>query len=425
MSQVTEAMNYLKGLGSVEELSAKASSGHAPAARPKVNSHIHLPPNFSAFVSVQQAVDLAVQQGVGVVGVTNYYDYSVYGDFSRLARQHRIFPLYGLEIIALIDELVKGGVKINDPGNPGRIYICGKGVTKLDPIPPRAQAYLDTIRTSDSQRMASMVAKLAEVFAQRGVSTGLTMDAVIDMVVRRHGSERARVYLQERHICQAFQERFFELVPAAEREAKLAALLGTPSKANGDPVKIQNEIRAHLMRAGKVAFVEERFLNAEQAYDMILAMGGIPCYPTLADGTSPICPFEDPAERLIDNIQGRGYHCAEFIPIRNKPEVLSHYVKAMRKAGLVITGGTEHNTLDLLPIEPTCVGGTPVTEDVKEIFWEGACVVAAHQFLVLHGKCGFVDDQGRPNPGYASVEDRIAAFRKLGAAVIRQYMDGK
>src|SRR5512133_3045273 len=94
------------------------------------NAHIHLPPNFSAFQTVQQVVDLAVIQGVKVIGVTNYYDYRVYGQFAQLARKAGIYPMFGLEIISLVDELVKGGVKTNDPANPGRMYLCGKGVTK-------------------------------------------------------------------------------------------------------------------------------------------------------------------------------------------------------------------------------------------------------------------------------------------------------
>jgi hypothetical protein len=97
----------------------------------------------------------------------------------------------------------------------------------------------------------------------------------------------------------------------------------------------------------------------------------------------------------------------------------------MRGAGLVVTAGTEHNTLDLLPSEPTCLKGVAVPDDVQEIFWEGACVVAAHQFLTLHGRCGFVDAQGQPNPDYADADSRIAAFRSLGETVIQQYLNLK
>jgi len=422
---VEETLSGLRGIGSVAEIRAQAENGLAPKQRPKVNSHIHLPPNFSAFVSVKQAVELAAQQHMGVVGVTNYYDYDVYHDFASLARQHGIFPLFGLEIIALIDDLVHAGIKINDPGNPGRIYICGKGITRFAPMSPMAEGMVNVIRRSDCERMRTMVQKLEAIFAERGVPTGLTEGAVIDRVVTRYNCPRNRVYLQERHICQAFQERFFELTAPAARQAQLEKLLGAPSKADGNPVRTQNEMRAHLVRAGKPAFVEERFLSFEQAYQLILEMGGIPCYPTLADGTKPVCPYEEPVEKLIETLKANRIYMAEFIPIRNTPQVLWHYVKAMRAAGLAVVAGTEHNTLDLLPIEPACLNAQPIPEDVKDIFWEGACVAAAHQFLNLHGQCGFVDAHGRADPSYGSDEQRIKAFAKLGAAVIERYHQGR
>ena len=287
---------------------------------------------------------------------------------------------------------------------------------------------LGIIRHNDSARMREVISKLAEVFAQRGLPIQLTEADVIDMVAKRHGCPRERIYLQERHVCQAFQEAIFARVPAAERIEKLTRAFGlaTPPKFGPEEaVKIQNEIRAQLMKAGKPAYVAETFVNFEQAQRLILEMGGIPAYPTLADGTSPICPFEEPVEKLIADIKARGFECAEFIPIRNTPEVLTQYVRAMRAAGLVVTGGTEHNTLDLLPIEPTCVKALAVPEEVKEIFWEGACVVAAHQFLTLHGECGFVDAQGKPNPDYPDANARIAAFKSLGEAVIQRYLKSK
>lgn len=116
---------------------------------------------------------------------------------------------------------------------------------------------------------------------------------------------------------------------------------------------------------------------------------------------------------------------AEFIPIRNKPDVLVKYVKAMRDAGMVVVAGTEHNTLDLLPIEPKCVGGSEIPEEIKDIFWEGACVVAGHIFMAAHGECGFVDEDGTPNQDFDSAGERIDYFRKIGEAVINKYLTMK
>jgi len=429
MSQgVAEALTFLKGLGTPADLAARLTAGNPSTAKQRVNSHIHLPPNFSAFQTVTQALELSAAQGIDVLGVSNYYDYEVYGDFAKGARQAGIFPLFGLEIICLVDDLVKRGVKINDPGNPGKMYVCGKGITRFAPFNTEAERLIGIIRRNDSTRMREVIRRLGEVLAQRGLPIQLSEADVIDMVARRHGCPRERIYLQERHVCQAFQEAIFARVPVAERIEKLTrafGLMAAPKFGPEDAVKIQNEIRAQLMKAGKPAYVDETFVNFEQAYRLILELGGIPAYPTLADGTIPICPFEEPVENLIANIQARGFTCAEFIPVRNTPEVLSHYVKAMRSAGLIVTAGTEHNTLDLIPLEPACVNEIPVPDDVREIFWEGACVVAAHQFLTLHGECGYVDAQGQPNPKYRDAATRIAAFKSLGAAAIQRYKDWK
>lgn len=425
MQSVTDTVSALfRPLGAPDTLRARAAAGIAPTVRPRVNAHIHLPPNFSAFDTVAQAIGLAEAQQVSVLGASNYYDYTVYRDFAHQAAQHGIFPLFGIEIIALIDDLVRAGVKLNDPGNPGKMYLCGKGISRFDPMTPEAAELLGVIRSKDSERMVRMTERLAEICAAAGLETGLDADAVKAGIVARHGSPLATVYLQERHVAQAFQEALFAQVSAEERGAVLAQIFGASSKAGADDAAaVQNEIRSHLMKAGKSAYVAETFVGFELAYRLILALGGIPCYPTLADGTAPLCPYEAPVETLIANTRARNIHCAEFIPVRNSPEALTHYVRAMRAAGLVITAGTEHNTRDMLPIAPTCVQGQPIPEEIQEIFWEGACVVAAHQYLISQGEAGFVDAQGVPNTAYASEQARIAAFRSLGAAVIQRYRE--
>jgi hypothetical protein len=230
------------------------------------------------------------------------------------------------------------------------------------------------------------------------------------------------VYLQERHISQAFQEALSERVGPDERLERLNRVLGAETKAKDpeDFVTIQNDIRSHLMKAGKPAFVEETFISFDDAYRLILELGGVPCYPTLVDGTSPICPFEESPDKLIGEIRGRNIHAAEWIAVRNTRDVLRQYMTKMREAGLAITAGTEHNTLELIPLEPVCKDGD-LPRDVRALFWEGTCVMAGHQFLTLHGECGFVDGRGNPNPNYASAAERIKSFAGIGAAVIERY----
>ncbi|MCS6776341.1 MAG: hypothetical protein RMJ43_10970 [Chloroherpetonaceae bacterium] len=386
------------------------------------NAHVHLPPNFSAFDSVEQAVQQAASEQIDVLGASNYYDYAVYHDFAARARAARIVPLFGIEIIALLEDLQRAGVRINDPVNPGKMYLCGKGIVHFAPLSTEAMPLLEEIRRKDATRMESMVAQLACLFAEAGVPTGLDALTVRQQVMQRHGCPLETVYLQERHVAQAFQEALFERVPLTERRAFLERLFrSAPQIDPGSAADVQNAIRSYLMKAGRPAYVEETFVGFDHAYQLVLAMGGIPCYPTLADGAPTLCPFEDPVEQLIDVLRARHIYCAEFIPVRNTPEVLTRYVLAMRAAGIVVTAGTEHNTREMLPLVPACAGGVPIPAEVQHIFREGACVVVAHQYLRMREYPGFVDAQGRLDPAYATDEDRIAAYSKLGAAVIARY----
>jgi len=420
-TQVASALAALRELGTPGEIRALADRGGR--SKPlRTNTHIHLPPNFSAFDTIEQAVALAAEQQIAVLGVSNYYDYDVYGQFADRARGAGIFPLFGLEIMAMQEELRAAGVKVNDPGNPGKTYLCGKGITRFAPMSDAAKRLINVIRRNDSQRMAAMIDRLRTIFQERGLETNLNERAVIELVERRHGSPRETVYLQERHVSQAFQEALFERVRPDERLERLNMLLGAKPQAAGpdDHVAIQNDIRSHLMKAGKAAFVDEAYLSFEDAQRLVLELGGIPSYPVLADGASPICAFEADADQLISKLQARNVYAVEWIPIRNSVNVVRHYVTRMRDAGFMVTAGTEHNTLDLVPFDPYCKDGA-VPDDVREIFCEGAYVVAAHQFLTLHGERGFVDAAGTPNAAYGLADERIRDFARIGAAVIERY----
>lgn len=420
--QVAEALDALRNLGTPDEMRALSRQGSAPRPLPRVNTHIHLPPNFSAFESVEQAVNLAAEQGLAALGIGNYYDYEVYGDFAQCARRKGIFPLFGTEIICMDDGLRDAGIKINDPGNPGKFYFCGKGITRFDEMTSEAARLIGVIRINDSTRMRQMVERMERIFTERGLRTDIDEEAVVEMIVRRHRSDRKTVYLQERHVSQAFQEALFAKVRPGERIERLNEILGANTKAKHaeDFVAMQNDIRSHLMKAGKPAFVEETFVSFDDAHRLILELGGVPCYPTLVDGASPISPFEESPDKLIAEIQGRRIHAVEWITIRNRMDVLRRYARKMREAGLAITAGTEHNTLDLIPFDPFCQDGD-MPDDMRALFWEGACVVVGHQFLTLRGECGFVDSEGNPNPNYASADERIKAFAGIGAAVMQRY----
>jgi hypothetical protein len=397
------------------------NGGRASRAQPRVNAHVHLPPNFSAFETVEQAVDLAAGAGLEVLGSSNYYDFSVYARFAQSARSRGIFPLFGLEIICLVAGLKTAGVKLNDPDNPGRMYLCGKGITKFAPMPMAAESLMQQIRDADCARMKAMIERLNALMQESGVATALTADSVQSALARRYAVPVGTVYLQERHVAQAFQEALFAQFGSPRRADLLRRLLGVECTAPDDPLTVQNQFRSQLTKAGRPAYVEDSVLDDGMAYELVLALGGVPCYPILADGASPVSEFEDSADDLADALTARGIWCAEFIPRRNAATTVDRYARALRGAGIIVLGGTEHNTLELAPMTPECKDRVPVSEHVAGLFWEGACVVAAHQYLSARGRTGYVDARGNLNPGFLTHDRRIDALARLGSTVIEAF----
>jgi hypothetical protein len=413
----THTTDFLRGVGDVRSVLADAQDTSVPKQL-RFNSHIHLPPNFSAFETVEQALQLAADEGVQVLGCGNYYDYSVYKQFAQIAQAKSIFPLFGTEIIALETDLQQRGIRVNDPGNPGKYYICGKGLSRFEALSDRAGELLSIIRNNDALRMREMSIRIAEVFSSHGVETGLDDQAVIARVVKRHKCTPKTVTLQERHLAQAFQEVFFEKVPESKRMQKLTDIFGKcPQSSCYDANGVQNEIRSNLMKVGRSCFVQETFVSLAQAKELIAELGGIPCYPVLADGSKQRCEYETPVEKLVETLKANDYRMVEFIPLRNSPQVLTEYMTAIRQAGIAVVAGTEHNTLDLLPIHPACLAGEPIPEEADAIFREGICVLVADAYLKACGQASFTDAvQGHPN-------DWIKQFSRIGAVVLKRYFE--
>lgn len=377
---------------------------------PIVNTHVHVPPNFSAFTTAADVVETARAEGVRAIGISNFYDQQVYDRFAGLCRAAGIVPLFGLEFITLVPDLEAAGIRVNDPANPGRMYVCGKGIDPFRDKSPEAAATAAEIRTGNDTRAAEMLARLDAHLAGAGFSTRLTADAIAADVAERGDVPVEWVSLQERHIARAVEEAVTAM-PREERAAVLEKAYGAPAKASlDDPVAMQGEVRSRLLKAGTPGFAPEVPLSFDAAYAYVLAMGGIPCYPTLADGVTPVCPFEEPPAELAARLVDRGIHLAELIPIRNASAVVDVYVDAFLAAGIEVVAGTEHNTADRIPFDPACTDG-PMSEKARAAFWRGTCIVAAHQARVAAGEPGYVDTTG----ARAADADELVAE---GAAII-------
>ncbi|MDR1513239.1 MAG: hypothetical protein LBS56_07135 [Propionibacteriaceae bacterium] len=425
---------------------------------PPTNTHVHLPPNFSAFGSVEEAVAAARAEGVPAIGISNFFDQRVYARFAAAAERAGVTALFGLEFITLDPELEAQGIRVNDPANPGRMYMTGKGIDPFREKSPETAALAAAVKRGNDERAEALVQAVAAWFLDHGVDWGRTAAAIAQDVADRAGVPVEWVSLQERHIARAVHETLVASAagapsappagsgseailaassgvpsgspPGSGSEAVLAASPGVPSasppwggsegvlaalglspQALADPAGAQGTIRAKLLKAGRPAFVPEAPLSFAEAFAYVTQMGGIPCYPVVADGCDPICPFEESPGRLAAEIVRRGVHAAELIPNRNRTAVVDDYVRAFEDAGLIVVAGTEHNTPDMVPLAPTAKDG-PLSDLARSAFWRGVAVVAAHQRLVGQGQPGYVDSAG------ARTSADIGDLAEFGARII-------
>ena len=395
----------------------------------EVNAHIHLPPNFSSLPDAVTATRLAREEGVRILGISNYYGVETYCDFADACLRRGVFPLFGLEIILHDESLARSGWRVNDPQNPGKIYLCGRGLTALEPT-EEAHAIYGEIAALDTARAHTILDRLGAHAARCGVGLKLSYDRIAAEVAARHGIRPPRVVLQERHLAAAVVAAL-EDGPPEERRARWLKTLGAERDTGdevaaafdaaevtgpGNPGKLQDLVRKWLLKIGRPAYVGECYISFDKGRRLIAELGGAPVYPVLADGAKPICEFEREPEELAWRLEEWDIWAVEFIPTRNAPETLTRYVEALDARGFWMTAGTEHNTPRPAPMLPACKDGVPIPKRVRALFRRGAFILAAHQYLCARSETGL--DPAR-NPGHKTL-DELAA---LGARVVKAVVE--
>jgi hypothetical protein len=381
---------------------------------PDINGHIHTPHSFSAFSSIEQAFQLAKNEGVSVLGINDFYTTDGYDEFAELAQKYKVFPLFNIEFMALQNHLQEAGVRVNDPNNPGRMYFSGKGLRQPANMSDSSFKKVKDLQEESNRQTFEMVDKLNSFFAENQIDIHFEAAEVQNRL--------AHNLFRERHIAQAMRIAVFE---KEETEAGRKMLLqkifsGKDVKSPIENVAaLENEIRGNLLKSGGAAFVPEdpkAFLSLEEVIDLIIDAGGIPCYPVLLDDPKGVCTdYEADKEKLLTELVKNDVYSIELIPGRNDFHILKDFVTWFNKNGFVITFGTEHNTPQLDPMKITCRGGVELDEELKQINYEGTAVIAAHQYLIANGNEGYLKGK----------KARIAEkeyFIKLGKSVITEFL---
>lgn len=377
----------------------------------KVNAHIHTPYSFSAFDDIPQIFNMAREEEIRAVGVNDFYTTDGYEEFNKLAEENKVFPLFNIEFIGLNVELQKKGLKVNDPGNPGRTYLSGKGLAFPARLDEPYASQLNAVKAETLKQVSAMVDKTNAIFAEISSDIRISMDEIfekyaVDQVRERHIAKIIRVKVYEKYRKEAERKSFLTLLYSGKEPAADLSNISA----------VENEMRGMLLKAGGKAFVEESpeaFLSVDQIKGIILNAGGIPTYPLLADNAKGgYTDFEENKEVLLKTLLEKNIHSVEFIPNRNGHDLLKEYAQYFWNNGILVTFGTEHNTPELIPLTVDTRGGVALDAQLAELSYKGACVCAAHQYLVAQGKDGFVKTDGSRTEG--SLDD----FAELGRAVI-------
>lgn len=407
--------NFLSEFPSFDILYKEMKGLYFPEYR-EANGHIHTPYSFSAFIALDTAFKMAVAEKIAVLGINDFYVTDGYEAFHEGCLINKIFPLFNIEFIGLLKEEQKKGIRINDPNNPGRIYFSGKGLDFPFQAGWIQKRQLRTVKKESQIQIKAMISKLNKLIEHEKPALKLSYKEI----KRKFAHELVR----ERHIAKALREMVIATSSAGEEQLRfLENLYGGKKSETGlsNPAALENEIRSNLLKCGGAAFVEEdehTFLELKKIIKIIIKAGGIPCYPVLLDDASgKYTEFESDPEKLYNSLKLLGIECIELIPGRNDHDILKNFVEFFHKKGFIITFGTEHNTPEMLPLTVTTRGSIPLDESLKRIAWEGACVIAAHQYLRADGRQGYVLPDGTH-----SIE-QMRELTNLGQLVIEYFLN--
>jgi hypothetical protein len=384
--------NFLAGFPTYEKLKKEMQGLSFPDHR-KANAHIHTPYSFSAFSDMETLFSMAGNEKIALLGINDFYVTTGYEAFCKGCLQNNIFPLFNIEFIGLMKEEQQKGIRINDPNNPGRIYFSGKGLDYPFHTGFMLRKQLKSVIKESQLQIKAMISKLNKLIEPLNPSLTLSYEIIKkkyahDLVRERHIAKALRILVSESFSTPEDQLYFLETLYGGKKSK--AGLASTSA--------LEIEIRSNLLKSGGAAFVEEdesSFLELRKIIRIIVKAGGIPCYPVLLDDPSGKCTeFETDPEKLYESLTHLGVECIELIPGRNDFNILKNFVEFFHNKGFIITFGTEHNTPEMIPLTVTTRGSKPLDESLKKIAWEGACIIAAHQYLRADGRQGYILPDG-------------------------------
>ncbi|MEM2888169.1 MAG: PHP domain-containing protein [Candidatus Bathyarchaeia archaeon] len=376
----------LTRLETIKRLKVLEEKGLLP--RPKkcggVNVHVHTNESFSAFRSPSEAAWHGYRAGLDVFGINDHYTIAGHEEFGEACKILGLKATFSIEIMAMHDGARKNGERTNDPINPGRTYLCGKGVTHdLEPN-SRSQKLLEKIRDAFRKRCKQMTEKVDSLLKDIDSSLSLSFSDVLRLTPRGN--------VTERHIAQAIAELITKKFPEVrQRKIFLKKFLGEFEEYEiCSEDRFQDLIRNRILKAGGPAYVMEpidAFPSIEDTVQLFRDYGAIPTYPVLG---TPVTEKEANLDSLFRELEGYGIFAVEVIPKRNTRRRLREIVRTAKKFGFPVFNGTENNTKKVEPL----LDRFSLDPEFLPVFRQGAYLILGHQFLSRYGGIGYINQKG-------------------------------
>lgn len=377
----------LTRLEALRELKRLETSGilSKPERRYGVNVHIHTSESFSVFRSPSEAAWVGYRSGIEILGINDHYTIDGHKEFKEACKILGLKATFNIEAMAMSQEAKNEGARYNDPKNPGRVYLCGKGITRNLKPGSASDKLLQTMRRAFRERCREMTEKASIFLSQFDPFLKLDFEEVLKFTPRGN--------VTERHVAQAIAEKLKKRFSKTEELKEfLAMLLGDFDEAALQREdKFQDLIRNTLLKAGGPAYVEEppeAFPSIESIVKLFLDYGAIPTYPVLGN---PITEREADLDKLLDELEDYKIYAIEVIPKRNTRERLSEILITAKRHGFPVFNGTEHNTKTHEPL----IDEFSADPEFAPIFREGACLILGHQILAEYAGKGYVDNNGK------------------------------